>query len=127
MKNILIAVVLFTLWITLRANHVYKKGAFTFDDGNMMKVRLMEDNSLTYEIYLPNDWKVRVSTTLGNGSKDSFVLSLNKTEVILENYLQKVHSEEKNLKAEGEYLLISKNFEERIFKIRRFIYNNLKN
>ena len=82
MKYLLIAIVSFALWITINANYAYKKGTFTFDDRNMMKVRLMEDNSITYELYLPNDWKVKVSTILGDGSNDSFVLGLNKTEII---------------------------------------------
>ena len=88
-----------------------------------MKIRLTEDNSLTYELCLPKDGRVRVSTTLGNGSKDSFVVNLNKTEITLENYLQTANSMQPFLKTEGEYLLISRNFEERIFKIRRFIYD----
>ena len=88
-----------------------------------MKIRLMEDNSLTYELYLPNDGKFRIATTLGDGSKDYFVISLNKTEVTLENYIKAIDHVESSLKTEGEYILINKNLEERTFKIRKYIFD----
>ena len=84
----------------------------------------MEDNSLTYELYLPKDSRVRVSTVLGNGSKDSFVLSLNGTQVTLENYIQTANSDISSMKSEGEYILISKNMDEHTYKVRRFIYDS---
>ena len=74
-------------------------------------------------MYLPNDGDIKISTTLGNGLKDSFILKLNNFEVILENYFHDPSSNQLSLKTQGEYLLINKNFEERIFKIRRFIYD----
>lgn len=98
-----------------------KSNTFYFDDQNVLRVGIMDDNSLTYDLFLPNDSKVKISTTLGDGSKDSFVLSLNNTEIVLENYLQTPESSKSNLKTQGEYILLSKDFEQRRFKIRRFI------
>ena len=34
-----------------RAAHTSKGMTFTFDDGAMMKLDIMEENSLTYELY----------------------------------------------------------------------------
>ena len=112
------------VWITWNAKYTYKMGTFSFDDGNMMKVRFIEDNSLTYEFYLPQDGTIRVSTVLGDGSKDSFVLSLNNTNVTLLNYIQTSSKDVPMLKDEGEYLLIQKDFKQRTFKIRKYINNS---
>ena len=68
----------------------------------------MEDNSVTYELYLPKDGRVRVSTVLGNGSKDSFVLNLNGTQVTLENYIQTANSKVPRMKSEGKYFFNKK-------------------
>ena len=121
---LVIGIVMHFLILAAYAKYTVKKNAFYFDDGNAVKVSVMEENSLTYELYLPKDGRVRVSTTLGDGSKDSFVVNLNKSEITLENYLQSPDSEKPNMKAQGEYLLVNKNFEDRTFKIRRFIFIN---
>ena len=127
LSSILLVVIVAIATLTWNAKHTYKMGTFTFDDGNMMKVRLTEDNSLTYELLLPKDWTIRIGTILEDGLKDSFILSLNNTEVTLENYIQTTGSKAPTLKVEGEYLLIQKDFKQRIFSVRKFIYDSKLN
>jgi len=47
--------------------------------------------------------------------------------VTLENYIQTTGSKAPTLKVEGEYLLIQKDFKQRIFSVRKFIYDSKLN